>query len=859
MKSNKITSIHVLSILCINLLLLTSVSQYLNAFNNQTNVLSQKENIITMAQATFESEPNGTVICDSIDIQELQQIISDGEGGAIITWADFRNGATNNVYAQRMNSTGGVLWTENGIKLSQNNDYQTEPQIISDENGGAIIVWQGSDSGDLRIFAQRINSSGALLWGTDGIAVSDPYNSDFNPKICPDGSGGVIIVWEQMVALNEYWIYAQKLDENGNKLWGSGNNLEICTATGNHDQVQIINNGSGSVFIVWREEQSSGMYDIYAQHVDPMGNMIWTSNGIPICNYDGWQRVPMICPDGVGGAIIAWVDYREGSSNLDIYAQRIDIIGNIYWQTNGTAICNATNSQSNFDLESDGSGGAFLAWQDARDSIYDDIFAQHIDSNANSLWKSNGTLICNSTNSQELPQIVNCGDGGAIFSWEDLRELTTEKDIYAQRLDSNGNPDWILNGTPICTANYYQQKVQMCSDGNAGAFITWTDYRNGTYSDIYSYHVKSKWIISPIIIDNDGGGDYTWLEATNEPWCIGSGTWGNPFILKNVKINAKSSGSALVIRDSTVFFKIEESEFYGSSGIPNGGLRLQNAGNGTICYNNCSFNSGYGISIRYDSDNNTIYNNTLFKNYDGILVFTNSDSNKIYNNTFERNRLGIYIGDSSKNNTVDNNDAISNSLGGIMLQTNAFNNTIRNNFLYNSTQVGAGAAGLHINTGCKDNKIYHNIMMNNSRGIYMYHNCSNNTFWDNVIAYNSEYGLSIIDYGSGNSENNTFYLNYFNNPLALLNAYANATGNYYDNGSIGNYWHDYAGVDENDDGIGDTPYVINGTQTEYDNFPIWNDEIKSNITPPGIPFGNYYILFMVISIISLIIIVKRKK
>jgi len=45
----------------------------------------------------------------------------------------------------------------------------------------------------------------------------------------------------------------------------------------------------------------------------------------------------------------------------------------------------------------------------------------------------------------------------------------------------------------------------------------------------------------------------------------------------------------------------------------------------------------------------------------------------------------------------------------------------------------------------------------------------------------------------------------------------------WDNGSIGNYWDDYQGVDANHDGIGDTPYLISGSPGSQDNFPIWTD------------------------------------
>ncbi|GAG66746.1 unnamed protein product, partial [marine sediment metagenome] len=61
--------------------------------------------------------------------------------------------------------------------------------------------------------------------------------------------------------------------------------------------------------------------------------------------------------------------------------------------------------------------------------------------------------------------------------------------------------------------------------------------------------------------------------------------------------------------------------------------------------------------------------------------------------------------------------------------------------------------------------------------------------------------------------------------------------NTWDNGSIGNYWGNYTGVDLNDDGIGDTPYVVSvwmpapGQTGSIDNYPIWDD--GKDVFPPS--------------------------
>jgi hypothetical protein len=84
-----------------------------------------------------------------------------------------------------------------------------------------------------------------------------------------------------------------------------------------------------------------------------------------------------IIEDGVGGAIVAWADYRGG--NYDIYAQRVNALGVVRWTVDGIALCAQTSSQQTCDIVADGAGGAIAAWEDWRSST-SDIYAQQIDS-----------------------------------------------------------------------------------------------------------------------------------------------------------------------------------------------------------------------------------------------------------------------------------------------------------------------------------------------------------------------------------------------------------------------------------------------------------------------------------------------
>ena len=52
---------------------------------------------------------NGVAICTTVNDQYNPTIVSDGSGGAIITWNDFRNGSDYDIYAQKIDENGSII------------------------------------------------------------------------------------------------------------------------------------------------------------------------------------------------------------------------------------------------------------------------------------------------------------------------------------------------------------------------------------------------------------------------------------------------------------------------------------------------------------------------------------------------------------------------------------------------------------------------------------------------------------------------------------------------------------------------------------------------------------------------------
>ena len=347
------------------------------------------------------------------------------------------------------------------------------------------MAWQDGRTGTDDIYAQRVNAEGEILWTTGGMPVCTASGEQLRPTIVSDGSGGIIIAWYDRRSGSHYDAYAQRLDGSGNILW-TANGVPLCTAAGDQLRAMPISDGAGGAIVTWYDARS-GTYDIYAQRIAPDGNVLWAANGVAVCDAAGNQEWGRIVSDGAGGAIIGWHDSRGGG--YDIYAQRVDGSGAMLWTAGGVHICGAPGDQIFRTIVTGGDGGgAVIFWEDGRDGSLD-IYGQKVDSGGTPLWTTDGVAVCAAANDQDWPICASDGAGGAIVAWRDYRNPPNDRDIYIQKVDSDGVPGWDQDGKPVCAVPYLQQNIHIISDGAGGALLTWRDQRWGTS---YGSHIYAQ-------------------------------------------------------------------------------------------------------------------------------------------------------------------------------------------------------------------------------------------------------------------------------------------------------------------------------------------------------------------------------
>jgi hypothetical protein len=211
----------------------------------------------------------GIRICTVESIQRRASVASDGDGGAIITWKDGRRGGTDafGVFAQRVGALGDLRWNPQGVDLSANSlTDELYPAIVSDAEG-AIVAWHDHRGGANDTWAQRVSLSGNLLWDPNGIPLCVADGEQIYPGLTSDEGGGATAAWADGRSTDPGY-YAQRVDASGRLEWGSSG-APVTTQAGWGYWPIITSDGRGGAFVSWTMFGSS----IYVQRLARGGEM----------------------------------------------------------------------------------------------------------------------------------------------------------------------------------------------------------------------------------------------------------------------------------------------------------------------------------------------------------------------------------------------------------------------------------------------------------------------------------------------------------------------------------------------------------------------------------------------------------
>ncbi|MBP7497123.1 MAG: T9SS type A sorting domain-containing protein [Bacteroidales bacterium] len=386
------------------------------------------------------------------------------DGSVYITWvATYTEGHYGDIYLNAIAADGTVKagWPQGGIQLTFK-DNQWAPVVITSEDQGAIVAWQGEteESTKLKIFIQKYSVAGTPLWNKGKallITSSDTVNDQY-PILFSDKHKGCFVTWTRFNAdmdPSSTDVLLQHIDSTGNIAEGYDKDAVIVSNTTDsrayYPRIIISNDGS-SVYVMYFVG-GIGKTSLYLKKfntVDGKQDAGWDKNGLAL------SLGPLVWPDiskehflfmdNLDNVIAFWLESRM-TGNGEIFMQRISPSGETKLEQWGKYISgrSATGDGISYVEITKDEQSNFLIVNNNYENSYD-LYALKKAPNGNTIWV-NKSVSANGTSA--YPKVVSDGRKGMYIFYKDI--TGSPELLKALALDSTGA---LYDAWPVQGSNF---------------------------------------------------------------------------------------------------------------------------------------------------------------------------------------------------------------------------------------------------------------------------------------------------------------------------------------------------------------------------------------------------------------------
>jgi len=439
-----------------------------------------------------------TVVCDTTGEQNLVKCALCPDGTSFYTWFDQRVSGYA-VYIQRLDMNGNRMFPAGGILVSNNpqNTSLVDYDLAADASGNAIVVFTDiRNSGSINPFAYMISPAGTMLWGANGVTLSDSVNSfQPNPKIACTSDGNYVFLWR--CGSGPTKLCMQKLNAAGVKQWGAGPVYFSSGSTENFDWPAIIPSDAGNTVIMWSGYTGSFIspsnYKIYSQKISPSGAHLWSAAQDTVVYSLGRVSgfyTPRLFSDGLNGAIYCWRDDRNAVNLVTGYVHRKNSAGTFLFPVNGSPVSTLAGN-NHFDpvaayMPATGETVAFWYESNSAQSQYG-VYGQKFSSNGTSLWGASGIAFSPLGSSQ--PSAFNtCVFDTNAFCY--FQETAGGANYLTKAFRVGKSGGFVWPGNILVPGSLLSPKIRLNAVINSGgmSILSWTDQRNDY--GIYAQNIR---------------------------------------------------------------------------------------------------------------------------------------------------------------------------------------------------------------------------------------------------------------------------------------------------------------------------------------------------------------------------------
>ncbi|MPR35667.1 immunoglobulin domain-containing protein [Salmonirosea aquatica] len=426
-----------------------------------------------------------TPVSTAVNEQQESAITSDGTGGYVMAWRDRRKGTgsadSSDIYVQRFDGNGNMLWATNGIPACTAPNVQQLPKVVlcktSTNQPRIMVVWQDyrakvGTTTYTKIFCQAFDLNGNPQYATNGVEVADCNGTNnIYPDAVPALNGSrVVFAYNRRYdpdAYGNYFVQAINPD-NGTTLF-TGNGTRLASGIDMFSRAILLSEleGTQHIQVAWAMLGASNTPGIFAQRINPSnGSKVWAANlAIQASGYGATSFE-------LKGDIVAWSQEKVNSqTGTDIFAQKLNADGTAAWTTQGAAVYVGPGTQSAPKISRNAFGETFITWNNlySQGNSQYELFVQKLDPFGNRLFGTDGQLLSSNTGNR-LPNVLEQPDGGTISI---SMTGSNQNRLLVHRLSRDGRRLWGFNGREIGSAigGYIWNGVLPLSLSGGGAVI----------------------------------------------------------------------------------------------------------------------------------------------------------------------------------------------------------------------------------------------------------------------------------------------------------------------------------------------------------------------------------------------------
>ncbi len=447
----------------------------------------------TIAAASWsEDAALNTAISDLAGDMIQPKLAPTPDGGAYISWLGNPGGGYN-VYLQRVDEAGELQWNEPLLVADRSFSSTQDYGLSLDTSGNALLAFRDDRTSGIQITAARIAPSGDFLWSEDGVQLSDGDDFKAAPRIVGTSDGGAAVAWT-----NNNDARIVRLDAAGRVQWDDL--LTQAGANGFSPAGLLAEDAGGTTGQVIVPLVQQGGFTtprhVYGQKYDANGNRLWGDPALLVDDLGSLQfgNFPSFVGDGAGGMVISWYF----TSPLQCYVQHVNAAGTLVF---GPAVATSTNlsqTRSAPDVDYDPVAGEIYVFWRETDQFQNNpgVYGQRLSAAGERLWGDNGLELV-PLGSPDRTQVRTLVDGAEVFAFHAEEIAPARRHYRAARLDASGKSVWRDTTLEVATADSQKGRLQVALSAAGFAMLAWEDDRGGS-NDIYAQNLSAHGSLGPV-------------------------------------------------------------------------------------------------------------------------------------------------------------------------------------------------------------------------------------------------------------------------------------------------------------------------------------------------------------------------